>query len=861
MLQLPPLELSFTPKTFDASDAKLIQYKYAIYKLRHLIKSIDAVLKVTTNAATGRHLILITYILNLTPTLFAINEAAFAPRLSALERFVPVKPTPVNISQLPHHVSYDSRDPQVVLLSEVPKPSTSLTCLRNFRTTCSNCLDGYVKRLANAAKTVEDSAYIEDLDKIIDRFFSDPANIDVNLLSAILSSDSSPFVFYTPPEEELLSNSDSNEACLIDIDLQMLFVFSKNISILLSRYRPVIISLNKIKTATRGKQEELLEDLPNPDYALHQVLLWALRLNDLYMIVRRFGRQIYLANHAHLTDTNFLSQMGNGVTFRNLILKSVHDLFNTAKKNGVMIATITRFMRLSTKLEITKRTVLDFFGFISQSYGLLETACRALCDLAENWIPAELIFRKNYSLPKGPLIKLYELTDRYKRGQERKLIEQKSKEAAQQKENAKAAAVQTAPKPPPAQQQPPTKDTSVKEEEKTGDASDSLKSVEPVHEGLCDTSAVESESETRTEEKEKQDVPNGEAKNRTTKAILKDDLFLESSKLTLSNDVDKKAMVTTTPQGRTRSSSQPVPFNTVGFSMQALQPKKDPANSSKAGSSKTLGSPKVASPRVLSPTGVKALIDTKGNKLNGKTAAEVREEAPSPIRLSANQKFALHLKEATRAGDIFSQQRDAMTSVVFDPNNPSATRLRRPQEQTKTLSLHEQAAAKALQGGDTRNSEQAVSNTHPLQLRSPIPNAHSSPHTSELVTRTGSQKKSRAQLTKLNTQRNSLASPVDDDEGLQSLSELTSRTETPESTSKSEDSNGEVVVKKVRFIGVPQYTPEEDYPTKQASRFIQQFAIAKKPYLTARATPGLRNKDNHFKKEESLSLRQQVYHG
>ena len=114
----------------------------------------------------------------------------------------------------------------------------------------------------------------------------------------------------------------------------------------------------------------------------------------------------------------------------------------------------------------------------------------------------------------------------------------------------------------------------------------------------------------------------------------------------------------------------------------------------------------------------------------------------------------------------------------------------------------------------------------------------------------------RSQVTKLNTQRNSTVVQLDE-VSLDSRSEQSSSSSQTRSTSgESQDvslTNG----KKVRFAGVPAYTPAEDAPSTYASRILKNFAPSKTSIIPG--TSAFKKKDQQLKKEESFSFRQQLH--
>lgn len=795
------------PLYFGSLDARTIQYKYAIYKLERLIRAIDELL--LKSDSTTESVVLVQYIVHLSSTLFAINEQKFGPRLAALENFKPVKLSPVSVTPVVTHVPYDLKDLEVTPLSEVPLRETTIEAVTALRKTAENCLEVYQKRLSNAEREIGNDNFCTDIDNLIASMFHPPADIDVSLHA----EDSLIPAFLFPIDQEYLESPDGMEALLIDIDLHALFVLTRLVLQVVRNHRAPLAKFKELKAAPKQNQRALLDAMPQSGYALHRVLVWALRLNDLYTVVRRFGRQIYLSNYHHLHDPKFLTHMANVTVFKTQTLKAIEDLFNTAKKNGVLVATITRFIRLSSRVEISVKYIVEFFGFIGQSFVLVENLAKALEQLGKAWIAAEISFRNAYSLPSKNLLKINEINEKERLEAVKKQNEKKLKDLALQKEKAKAAALAS---PPQKQRATERMKMLLPPGEK-----DTIKPPLPLplprplpppkDKKLLQTPAPRTSSLTN------ESIGNVRTRNGSITRRPNSQIFLSLDTASISSAevppradaVDKRAAVNTTA-GRRRSNSLPISFNAAAAAL-------NPADKKPNGLRSPTGSIR-RSPSITRSNNTPDVTSPLANKTVQLTPLEEDAEPVSAPKLTANQKFALHLKEATKSGRIHSQQRETLTSVVFDPNNPSATKIHRTPEAPK--------------------------NPPPPVIEEPI--VRKGPPT-------------RAQITKLNTQRNSV---VFNDEVKPRLSAesasstpntVLSDTPTKDSTSSVEG----VIIKKVRFTGVPEYTPEEDAPTRNARGLMKNFAIFKQPLMSNRYTGLFKSRDNVLKKEESILFRQQ----
>lgn len=70
-----------------------------------------------------------------------------------------------------------------------------------------------------------------------------------------------------------------------------------------------------------------------------------------------------------------------------------------------------------------------------------------------------------------------------------------------------------------------------------------------------------------------------------------------------------------------------------------------------------------------------------------------------------------------------------------------------------------------------------------------------------------------------------------------------------------EEETTTVIFKKVRFIGVPEYTEAEDAPTKYSHALLRNFAYFRNPHRSSTAKAQKFTKSDQFLQEESLSFR------
>lgn len=76
------------------------------------------------------------------------------------------------------------------------------------------------------------------------------------------------------------------------------------------------------------------------------------------------------------------------------------DYYNSMKKNGTLIANITRLIRQDTKLEINVKNVSTHINFVIQGLNVTEKSLSVLKEFGLTWIVSERKFRNVYNLPR-----------------------------------------------------------------------------------------------------------------------------------------------------------------------------------------------------------------------------------------------------------------------------------------------------------------------------------------------------------------------------------------------------------------------------------------------------------------------------
>ncbi|KAK6458859.1 uncharacterized protein RJT20DRAFT_123956 [Scheffersomyces xylosifermentans] len=867
--------VSYIPKDITSLDCKILQYQYAISKLEHFIKSIKRISSecnenstngasatnttttATTESTNGESeapkevsperkltfssLPLLHYIVLLSGTVFAISENAFNPKLDLLANYKLFKPTPINISTITTHIPYDNPDSSVGILTDLPKVSTALKCLKALESLAVTCLQGYQKRLAQAkleqSKLIKDdlTKYYDDLKAIVEKdIFNTDTDIDITLEG---------LTFSLPKDQNLLENENFVEATLIDIDIKMLFLINKQIDVILNRLKPIILTH---KTLKRGSNKTV------DTYALHQIFLLTLRLNDVYTVFRRFGRKIFLSNYSHLTDSKFLFQAKNGNYFKNTHLANVDETFNTMKKNGTLIANLTRLVRQDSRFEINPKNINDLVNFANQGHVMLEQSTEKFDAFSQEWITTELRFRKIYQLPKKNLFDIYQsfhevrpppiitLNSKQITGSQSTSSKESSSSELEafpsvSSSNGGAKSLEKGLK---------KLDLDAPKPATRGSRSSSINSVSS-NGSLTNKPLMRKNSLNSPNRNSVLIVPNAAPSNGKVSPLRSRPnsmLFLNSngsmsniegniSSNNSGNINQSPAVAAAGSQTRRRANSQPVKgtpslneaIATSGAAAALIRNHNLNAPSSSPTASLRSPTGSINRKPPASTNGKNASPAPNGNKVQKSLLAVKEEEdgtgSPSPTpassKLSANQRLQQHLRQAAKSGTLMTQEKEILTPVTFDPNAPSSVSIRKyidPPPQPKEPSPPQEIGSSS----------------------GPIGPVSKPRRTRDMVTRR-------------NTQQNSVTKQIDP----QSI-----ETSSSYSTDSSSGSG-----KRVRFTGVPEYSEAEDAPTKYSHPILRNFAVFKSPIRVGNSKPtAFKKKDQLLKKEESLSFKYQVHH-
>lgn len=505
--------------------------------------------------------------------------------------------------------------------------------------------------------------------------------------------------FELTQDNTLLNDSTFMEATLIDIDIKMIFVILKAIRTSLDHSKTFIDKFKSLKA-----RPENLNKFKDPQYSLHRILLITLRLNDLYVILRRFGRKIYLSNFSHLNDQKFLMITNNSSYFKGTILRAIDELFNQTKKNGVLIANLTRLIRANSKFEANIKNILDFNNFISQGHMIIDNVVIKFEEFGKTWVQSELKFRKTYNLPKFYILEIYHDLQKDEAPKIKTVNKLKSEQSKLEAfPLIDEAYIDKTKKLDSDQSSSTSREKSIFNRPSRSSSVSSNSSVSPAT--LNRRSSITSVNSTTSKPNS---VPTRTLSNRQQRP---------NSMIFLNNNGSTPSLTKSQPQAATtrrRSNSHNIspeavaklqlnglpvlPSNSAnGSNIDVQSPNSSPLNSRIASSGAAAAlkhNNKALSPSnslkvnpLISPSNsIKRKSSVTRNSLTLKNSPNkvqpIMEEETK--KLSANQRLQKHLQEAARSGSLMTQEKEVLASVVFDPNDPAALSLKRYSERKDT---------------------------------------------------------------------------------------------------------------------------------------------------------------------------------
>jgi hypothetical protein len=342
----------------DAFDAKIVQYHCALRKLQVIQTPIKA-LNIKAKAGKGDVIPLVHHITTICAGSLQMNEhlkrrVVFIGKLEPLKDHRKVVPH-LNTSA----ISFDLEDTEGHRCHYTSDVNYS-KLLEDMLSICDNAVTIYQEKLRQ-------SIMERDAHRRPDANHK-PVPLDPNSFLDLLEP------LEVMSLSRLITTPDDLETCQFKITPILLDAIA-NTTQNIGTY---IAQLQKYK---ERPSEATLKRLPAWPYTIHRIFASVIKLSDLYAILRRFGRELYLPASNELHAPKLLHQS----SVWDAMLKTCDEYFLNPKKNEQMVFTSSRATRQGASFQLKHTTITELMGSLLQSYNLVMKLISILRDLVKGW--------------------------------------------------------------------------------------------------------------------------------------------------------------------------------------------------------------------------------------------------------------------------------------------------------------------------------------------------------------------------------------------------------------------------------------------------------------------------------------------
>lgn len=343
----------------DSFDARIIEYQYATIKLQALITHIKALqIKIRVNPSL---IPLIHYIVILSGPLLNISDI-LSKRLEQIGRLVPLndqrKVAPsVNTSALNFEI--DDTQP------------TDITYDTNAKELLPMLLGLYENALAIYQKKLQQVVLERDANRV-PAANGAPIPIDLATFKDILEPlELNVFSKLLIEPQELESFKFKKVPLVIDS-------INKSIKVL-EEY------VQQLQTFKQKPNDSVLKRLPYWNYTIHRIFASFVKLSELYTILRKFGRELYLPVDEYLHNPKILH---NNVKLE-LSLNEADDFLKNTRKNQNLVFTLAKATRQGSYFHVKSSIIIEFINTLAPSVSLVSKLSLVVLTLTKNWELAE----------------------------------------------------------------------------------------------------------------------------------------------------------------------------------------------------------------------------------------------------------------------------------------------------------------------------------------------------------------------------------------------------------------------------------------------------------------------------------------
>ncbi|CCH45283.1 GLC7-interacting protein 4 [Wickerhamomyces ciferrii] len=343
----------------DSYDAKIIEYQYAIIKIEALIKHIKSIqIKLRVN----HHLVpIIHYMISLMGPLFNVSDT-LTKRVDQLSKLTSIG-AQRKVAALANTIAlnFELEDQEALKLKY---DDNARHLLNELLSLVENAGLIYEKKLQQACVERDANRLPGSNNKPVPlevEFFKDlldPLELNVFPKLIVEASEFDNFHFKKVP----------------------LVIDSVNKSIkLIKDY------LEQLKQFKSKPNDNVIKKLPHWSYTTHRIFACFVKLSELYTILRKFGRDLYLPYDEHLHNPKILH---NNVKLE-LSLQNSDEYLKNTRKNHQLMTTLAKFTRQGSYTHLRTQSIVELTNLLIQSITLISNFSAVILGLLKNWELAE----------------------------------------------------------------------------------------------------------------------------------------------------------------------------------------------------------------------------------------------------------------------------------------------------------------------------------------------------------------------------------------------------------------------------------------------------------------------------------------
>lgn len=341
----------------DAFDARTVEFQCALRKLHQLTTHIRA-LRIRLKAAPGS-VPLVHYAATLCAGVISVNEH-LRRRLVMTSQLKPVKDMRKVVPQVnTSPLSFEAEDEERDVVQYTGDVNYALL-FDQLLALCDNASAIYSAKLSRCLEERDANRRPDAIHKPIPLDMAEFTDLLEPLEVLALGK-------FTVPLDEL----DSYQFKAVPIFLDAVQATVNNIGTYLAK-----LTIYKQKPT-----DTELKRLPHWEHTIHRIVASTVKLSELYSILRRFGRELYLPASNELHAPKILHKNPAWES----ILSQMDDYLKAPKKNEQLLFTLARVTRQEAMFQVKHATIAELVTSLQQSHALIVKFIALLREFAKCW--------------------------------------------------------------------------------------------------------------------------------------------------------------------------------------------------------------------------------------------------------------------------------------------------------------------------------------------------------------------------------------------------------------------------------------------------------------------------------------------